>query len=175
MLDASQPWLPLLDLAPVAARPSRRARRLASSAAVPTPARAPGGPPSAPPVSNPALQPAPRADPQPAKPGLPAGEVRALRYAFLGLVARWDLSGREALLLLGEPLDDEAARLERLLALAGVDRSLLLLVPEPERCRTFLRRPCPALEGAAPLALMLTGGRPAIGEVRAHVAALVRV
>ena len=162
MLDASQPWLPLLDLGPTTARPARRARRTAA-----TPALKPAPETSGKPATRPARE--------PDVGGASAGHARALRYAFLGLVARWDLTGPDTLTLLGEPLAGEGERLERLEALVGVSRLLLLLHPERERCRAFLRAPCPALGGDTPLKAMLAGGHPGVVQVRAHLAALARL
>ena len=96
-----------------------------------------------------------------------AAEHRALRQAYVGLVTRWALSAREALCLLGEPLAGEEERRERLSALVGLGRSLVALEPHPERGPHHLRAPCPALDGASPLELMLSHGLPAIREVRA--------
>lgn len=95
---------------------------------------------------------------------------RAMRQAFLGLVGRWALSGEETLRLLGEPHEDEAAREVRLGALLGVNRSLLLLLPEEDACLCYLRRPCVAFAGASVLQVMLGGGRPGIERVREHLA-----
>lgn len=152
MLNALQPWRP------VSARTPRSAKRAA-------------------PKSKLVLGsgPAPRLAREPAPDALSAGELRALRFAFLGLVARWDLSAREALTLMGEPLEGEAERVDRLRALVGVGRLLLTLDPEREQCRALLRQPCPALGDAAPLQLMLAGGRPAIAKVNAHLAALAKL
>lgn len=148
MLDLSQPSLPLLGLEQAVDRPeqvtSRRPRK-------PVPSAAP--------------------DPTPALDGCGAAELRALRLAFLGVASRWALSGAEALTLLGEPLAAEPERHERLNALVGLNRSLLLLLPEPDRALGYLRRPCPDFDEASPLQLMLAGGASAIARVRAHLAA----
>jgi hypothetical protein len=102
-------------------------------------------------------------------PASPA-QMRAMRQASLGLVRRWALSGEEALKLLGEPFEDAAAREQRLSALLGVGRSLLLLLPEGDSCLCYLRRPCRAFAGASLLGIMLTDGLPGIERVREHLA-----
>ena len=106
-----------------------------------------------------------------AAPASPA-EMRAMRQAFIGLVSRWALSGEETLKLMGEPLEDATAREQRLSALLGVGRSLLLLLPEGDSCLCYLRRPCRAFAGASLLQVMLTDGRPGIERVREHLAQL---
>ena len=100
-----------------------------------------------------------------------AAESRALREAFVGLATQWALTGREALLLLGEPSESEEGRQERLSALIGMGRSLRFIHPDPEQGRRILRQPQPAFEGRSLLEAMLAGGRPAIAAVRAHLAA----
>ncbi len=100
-------------------------------------------------------------------------ELRAARYAFLGLASCWGLSGEEVLRLLGEPVAAEAERHERLQALLGIRRSLQLLASDPDRCRLLLRQPDPAFDGHSPLGLMLAGGPAAITRVRLHFAARV--
>ena len=104
-------------------------------------------------------------------PASPA-QMRAMRQAFMGLVKRWALSGEETLQLLGEPSDDAAAREARLIALLGVHRSLLLLLPHPDSCLCFLRRPCRAFGGAPILQIMLADGLSGIERVREHLANL---
>lgn len=159
MLEASQPWLPLIDLGPMVARPPRAVGRRARKRS-----------------STPTLHPTPGTAPSTASDtapdGLSAGELWALRHAFLGLVARWDLSGPDTLALIGEPLASEGERVERLGELVGVNRLLLLLHSGPEQCRVVLRQPCPALGGDTPLQAVLMGGQPAIVRVRGHLAAL---
>lgn len=100
-------------------------------------------------------------------------ELRAARYAFLGLASCWGLSGEEVLRLLGEPVAAEAERHERLQALLGIRRSLQLLASDPDRCRLLLRQPDPVFDGHSPLSLMLAGGLAAIVRVRVHFAARV--
>lgn len=60
-----------------------------------------------------------------------AVERHASRQAYLGLVARWSLSGLEALTPPGKPSSGEAEREERLHALLGAHCSSLLIAPEP--------------------------------------------
>jgi len=141
MLDATQPWLPLLDDEPRADPPPvRKTRRRAGSA----------------PTAN--------------CPGL---EHRAARQAFLGVVASWALSATEALRLLGEPLSNEAERLDRLQGILGAHRSLLLIAPESGRTAQLLRRPDPALAGASLLEVMLQEGLPGISRARALLLAQI--
>ena len=140
MLDATQPWLPLLDSEPHADRPVRRVRRRS----VP-----------APPVATPGPQ------------------HRAVRQAFLGVAASWGLTATEALRLLGEPLNHEAERLERLDGILGAHRSLRLIAPEPAQCSARLRQPEPAFGGASLLEVMLRDGLPGIAQVRAHLVARI--
>ena len=102
-------------------------------------------------------------------PASPA-QMRAMRQAFLGLVKRWALTGEEALQLVGEPFENTAVREQRLNALLGVGRSLLLLLPEGDSCLCYLRRPCPAFAGASVLQIMLTDGLPGIERVRTYLA-----
>jgi hypothetical protein len=102
-------------------------------------------------------------------PATPA-QLRAMRQAFLGLVRRWALSGEETLLLLGEPVEDASAREQRLHALLGVGRSLLLVIPEGDACLCYLRRPCRAFAGASVLQIMLADGFPGIERVREYLA-----
>ena len=104
-------------------------------------------------------------------PATPA-ELRAMRQAYMGLVKRWALSGEETLNLLGEPFEDAAAQGQRLTALLGVGRSLLLLLPEADSCLCCLRRPFRAFAGASLLQIMLTDGLPGIERVREHLAQL---
>lgn len=173
MLHAAQPWLPLLDPGPEAdARPGtpgrtprRRRRRDQARAADPQPA-----------VAVTAVTPMAAQAPAPevAHLGLYPGQWRALRWAVLGVVMGWELSGREAMKLLGEPLADDEERLGRMQGLVRVNRSLQLLLPEPERCVAFLRGPCPALDGAAPIGLMLAEGRPGMARLSAHLVERVR-
>ncbi|TNC72188.1 hypothetical protein [Rubellimicrobium roseum] len=139
MLESSQPALPLMDQLPLSAPPARAGRRRTSVAA------------------------------RPAGAACSAGQLRAMRQAFLGLATRWALSGEEALRLMGEPFDDEAARIERLEGLLGIHRSLLLLLPEPDTCLCFLRRPAAAFDGCSALGVMLADGRTGIARVRAHI------
>jgi hypothetical protein len=96
-------------------------------------------------------------------------DLRASRRAYLGVVARWSLTGAEALTLLGEPLCDESERRERLQGLLGAHRSLLLLAPDPVRCARLLREPDPSLHGATMLQVMINDGLPGIARVRAHL------
>jgi hypothetical protein len=103
---------------------------------------------------------------------LSPAQLRAMRQALMGLVRRWALSGEETLLLLGEPVEDAAAREQRLNALLGVGRSLLLLLPEHDSCLCYLRRPCRAFAGASLLQIMLTDGLSGIDRVREHLAQL---
>ena len=98
-------------------------------------------------------------------------DLRAPRRACLGVVARWSLTGPEALSLLGEPPCDEHERHERLQGLLGAHRSLLLLAPDPARCARLLREPHASLEGASMLQVMITDGLPGIARVRAHLLA----
>ncbi len=98
------------------------------------------------------------------------GQLRAMRQAFIGLVKRWALTGEETLQLLGEPFEDEVAREQRLSALLGVGRSLLLLLPEGDHCLCYLRRPCRAFAGASVLQIMLADGLPGIERVREYLA-----
>jgi hypothetical protein len=93
-----------------------------------------------------------------------------MRQAYLGLATRWALSGEEALKLLGEPLEEEALRAERMAALLGINRSLLLILPEPDVSLCYLRRPNTAFDGASALQVMLAGGHAGIARVRAHLA-----
>jgi hypothetical protein len=93
-----------------------------------------------------------------------------MRQAFLGLVSRWALSGEETLRLLGEPLDDAPTRETRLNALLGINRSLLLVLPEGDACLCFLRRPYRAFAGASVLQVMLADGLPGIERVREYLA-----
>jgi hypothetical protein len=88
-------------------------------------------------------------------------------------VARWSLTGAETLTLLGEPLSEEHERHERLQALLGAHRSLLLLAPDPARCAKLLRDPDLALEGLSMLQVMINDGLPGIARVRAHLLALL--
>jgi hypothetical protein len=99
-----------------------------------------------------------------------AAESRALREAFLGLATQWELTGREALLLLGEPSESEEGRQERLSALIGMGRSLRFIDPDPRRGRQLLREPQPAFGGRSLLQAMLDGGRASIAAARAHLA-----
>lgn len=92
-------------------------------------------------------------------PASPA-QMRAMRQAFMGLVKRWALSG------------DAAAREARLSALLGANRSLLLLLPDPDSCLCFLRRPCRDFAGASVLQVMLANGLSGIERVREHLANL---
>ena len=148
MLDAAQLWLPTLAHEP-AATPTvplsgMRRVRTAKPRAQAAPATAQASP-----------------------------DLRAARRAYLGVVARWSLTGPETLTLLGEPLCDEGQRCERLQALLGAHRSLLLLAPDPARCARLLREPHASLEGASMLQVMLAEGLPGIARVRAHL--LVRL
>ena len=83
------------------------------------------------------------------------------------MAARWSLSGVEALTLLGEPLSDGTERQDRLQSLLGVHRSLLLIAPDPERCRRVLREGTPFLDGSSMLQIMLSYGLPGTARVRA--------
>ncbi len=125
------------------------------------------------PVSAPSgATPARRARPRPQAVAAPVGpDQRASRRAYLGVVARWSLTGPETLTLLGEPLCDEGERHERLQALLGAHRSLLLLAPDPGRCARLLRDPDPALEGLSMLQVMIKDGLPGMARVRAHLLA----
>jgi hypothetical protein len=98
-------------------------------------------------------------------------DQRASRRAYLGVAARWSLTGPETLTLLGEPICDENERHERLQGLLGAHRSLLLLAPDPGRCARLLRDPDPALEGLSMLQVMIKDGLPGIARVRAHLLA----
>jgi hypothetical protein len=98
-------------------------------------------------------------------------DLRAARRAYLGVAARWSLTGPETLTLMGEPLCDESERCERLQALLGAHRSLLLLAPDPARCARLLREPTPSLGGATMLQVMMRDGLPGIAQVRAHLLA----
>lgn len=104
-------------------------------------------------------------------PASPA-QVRAMRQAFMGLVKRWALTGEETLQLLGEPFGSEAARETRLNALLGMNRSLLLVLPEGDSCLCYLRRPCRAFAGASVLQVMIADGLSGIERVREHLAHL---
>lgn len=149
MLYTAQPLLPLLDLmAPRPAPPRTTRSRSKARAREPTP-----------------LPPMAVAEPD----AFHAAQLRALRQAFVGLVERWNLSGLEALTLLGEPRAGDEERHERLRLLVGVHRLLLLAWPEAGRCQDVLRQACPALGGTAPLSLMLAGGRPAMEQVRDYL------
>lgn len=90
----------------------------------------------------------------------------------MGLVRRWALTGEEALQLLGEPFEDGASRWQRLAALLGVNRSLLLVLPERDSCLCYLRRPCEDFAGASILQIMLTDGLSGIERVRQYLAGL---
>ena len=140
MLDATQPWLPLLYDEPRTDPPVRRSRRRALPA------------------------------PQAATPGR---DDRAARQAFLGVASSWALSATEALRLLGEPLSDEAERLERLHGALNAHRSLLLIAPEPRSYTELLRRSDPVFDGASMLEVMLQQGLPSIARVRAHLLAQI--
>ena len=191
MLHAAQPWLPLFDPDVQADAREGSALRCASCATRRAQGRAQGSTtrralkrvaerpaaaaqlPLPAPVQVPVLGPL-LPSPCPLVPdALRTGELRALRCAFLGLAIGWELSGREALALLGEPMENEAERHERMWALAGVNRSLGLLFPEPNGHKAYLRGSCPSLGGVSPLQLMLEGGRPAIAKLREHLAAKV--
>lgn len=151
MLDSIQPLLPLLDLSghdPAPPRP-RRARAKVTA----RPLLAPEAPPDA----------------------FQEARLRALRQAFVGLAARWALSGSEALELLGEPRAGAQERHERLCLLVSVHRLMLLAWPEPGRCQAELRRASPAFDGAAPLPLMLAEGPRAMERVRDHLVRPTRV
>ena len=100
-------------------------------------------------------------------------DLRAARRAYLGVVARWSLTGAEALTLLGEPLCDEEERYERLQGLLSAHRSLLLLAPDPARCVRLLREATPSLDGAYMLQVMMVQGLPGIARVRAHLLTLL--
>ena len=97
-------------------------------------------------------------------------QMRAMRQAFLGIVSRWALSGEETLRLLGEPFEDASAREQRVSALLGVSRSLLLVLPERDSCLCYLRRPCRAFAGASVLQIMLTDGLSGIERVCEYLA-----
>jgi hypothetical protein len=103
----------------------------------------------------------------------PGPESRAARQAFLGVASSWALSATEALRLLGEPLSNEAERLERLHGVLGAHRSLLLIAPERGRTAELLRRSDAAFDGASMLEVMLQQGLPGIAKVRAHLLAQV--
>lgn len=140
MLDAAQLWLPTLAGEPAAAPFGVPRVRTGRRRARAAPAIAQASP-----------------------------DLRASRRAYLGVVARWALTGPETLTLLGEPLSREDERHERLEGLLGAHRSLLLIVPDPARCAKLLREPDPALEGASMLQVMLRDGLPGIARVRAHL------
>ncbi len=145
MLDAAQLWLPTL------------AQELGAALHAPSGTR-----------RGRAAKPRARAAPLAAQ---AAPDLRASRRAFLGVVARWSLTGAEALSLLGEPMSDEPERHERLRGLLGAHRSLLLLAPDPAHCARLLREPDPTLEGACMLRVMMRDGLPGIERVRAHLLA----
>ncbi len=144
MLNATQLWLPILAHEPT---PGSRMR--------------PGGTPGGRTARG-------RAQAAPAT-AQATPNSRAARHAYLGVAARWSLTGPEALKLLGELLCDENERHERLQGVLGAHRSLLLLAPDPARCAKLLREACSPLEGASMLRVMLAQGLPGIARVRAHL------
>ncbi len=100
-------------------------------------------------------------------------DERAARQAFLGVASSWALTATEALRLLGEPLSNEAERLERLHGALNAHRSLLLIAPEPGRYVELLRRSDTAFDGASMLEVMLQQGLLGIARVRSHLLALI--
>ena len=111
-------------------------------------------------------------------------ETAAMVRAFFNLAARWDLSDRQARVLLGGPAARTFARWktghlvpsrisrdtrERLSILMGIHKNLRYLFRDPSRGYRWLRKPNEALGGQRALQRLLAGSIQDLAAVRAFL------
>lgn len=130
-------------------------------------------------------QPAPRHDPDrddPADTTITPAEAAAMMRAVLSLFQRWQVSDREARVLLGQPSErtfyrwkkgeigavpyDTARRLSYLL---GIHKALRLLFKDPQRGYDWVRRDNLAFGGRSALGRMLGGDVADLAAVRGYL------
>ena len=111
-------------------------------------------------------------------------ETAAMVRAFFNLAERWDLSDRQARVLLGGPAARTFARWktghlvpsrisrdtrERLSILMGIHKNLRYLFRDPSRGYRWLRKPNEALGGQTALQRLLAGSIQDLAAVRAFL------
>lgn len=121
----------------------------------------------------------------PAEPGTPRitdAEAAAMARAVVNLFRLWEVSDREAAILLGELSPRTWARWKagapgrisrdqktRLSLLMGIHKALRLIFREPERAYGWVRRPNGAFGGAPALQVMLGGEITDLLRVRTYL------
>jgi uncharacterized protein (DUF2384 family) len=126
--------------------------------------------------------PIPRQPPAETRGRVTGEEAQAMLRAVLNLLAKWDLSKDEKLVLLGGPSDRTFQRwrageigplpndtVHRLGDLLGIHKALRFMFTDLERSYAWVRRPNEAMGGRPALDVMLQGAPSDISRVRAYL------
>lgn len=101
---------------------------------------------------------------------------------FFGIVSKWDLTDSEAKLLAGWPNQGSSIlgktsgaktitedTLTRISLVMGIYKATHILVPEPTRANSWIRRANSAFYGSTPLEIMLSGDLADLFRIRRHL------